>query len=240
VDFVIRITFGIALPLSLALVAFAPAQEAQRKPADGKKAAKKAIELDEAQETGAVAFAREHHPELAELLSQLKMSNRREYAQAIRELSNASTRLDRIKRQTPDRYDAALDAWKLDSRIKLLAAKSSMAEDPALEVELKDALKQRIELRLRELTAERDRLNARLKNLERQIQTIAANPAAAAEKDLDRIKASIQKDRQRQEQKKQQRAEKKAKKAAKDKARKPAKQAEKPKPAEKDKAKETK
>lgn len=191
----------------------------------GKKAGKPVAEkkqpaLSEADESAAMAFAREHHPELAELLTQLNTSNRAEYERAIRELSQTSLRLQRVKTQTPDRYDAALAAWKLDSRIRLLAARGSMSEDPAVEAELKAALKDRVALRLRELNAERDRLTGRLSKIEEQIKSIETNPEAAAERDLQRVKASIRKDArtdaQREKQKKKaSRAAKKAKAKAK-------------------------
>jgi hypothetical protein len=97
-----------------------------------------------------------------------------------------------------------------------------MSEDPAVEAELKTALKDRVALRLRELNAERDRLNSRLSRIGEQIKSIETNPDAAAERDLQRVKASIRKDaRQDAQREKQQKKAKRAAKKAKSRAKAP-------------------
>jgi hypothetical protein len=187
--------------LLLLSLAYSAADDAA-KPAAKDAGAKKTQAISKDQEAEALKFAREHHPELSELLEQLNKSNRPEYERAIRDLSQASARLERVQKQTPARYPAALESWKLDSRIRLLAARSSMTDDPALEAELKDAVKTRVEVRLQDLSAERDRLLERAKKLDEQIQAIKANPEKAAEDDLRRVNASIKKDSQKRPKKK--------------------------------------
>lgn len=213
--------------LTLLLLIFCAGIEAQDEPKQTPKGttpekpaapvAKKKSPVDEAQESAALAFAREHHPELADLLTQLSTNNRREYVRAVRELSLTATRLDNLKKTAPKRYPAALESWKLDSRIKLLAAKTSMSEDPAIEAELKAAIKSRIDLRLQELTSERDRLDSRLKKINSEIHSIETDPAKAAESDLQKVKASVTKEspQSKKQQKKEQRKAKRAAKAAK-------------------------
>jgi hypothetical protein len=172
---------------------------------------KKPAATSKADELAALQFARENHPELSKLLEQLGKSNPSEYKRAIRDLSQASTRLDRIKTQTPARYAGALESWKLDSRIRLLAARGAMTDDPALEAELKDAIKRRVELRLQDLSSERDRLSERVKKLDEQIEAIKADPDQAAENDLRRVKASIKKNAPKRTEKKPAQPAKKAK-----------------------------
>ena len=72
--------------------------------------------MNQQQKDAALTFAAENHPELAELLGQLKTDNPREYRRALRQISQARERLARLKTRAPERYDLALDAWKLDSR----------------------------------------------------------------------------------------------------------------------------
>ncbi len=52
-------------------------------------------------EAAALAFVREHHPELAELLARLKPMKLAEYQLAVRELAAVSKNLAAIKCETP-------------------------------------------------------------------------------------------------------------------------------------------
>ena len=73
-------------------------------------------------EAEALAFVREHHPELATVLEALKPRNPAEYRKAIGELSQVARTLAEVKARNPRRYELALDAWKAKSRVELLAA----------------------------------------------------------------------------------------------------------------------
>src|SRR5579883_918317 len=98
---------------------------AARKPA--------AAPLSPQREAEALAFAREHHPELAALIDKLRKDNRRQFDRALRELAQDRDRLVRLQKQAPAQYEFALAIWKLDSRAHLLAARMTMSQDPALE-----------------------------------------------------------------------------------------------------------
>ncbi|MCC7422123.1 MAG: hypothetical protein IT428_17735 [Planctomycetaceae bacterium] len=139
-------------------------------------------------EAAALAFARTHHPELAELLSNLKRGNPIEYQRAIKELSAAVERITRIQERNPERYDFVLNTWKLDSRIRLLTARLVMADNPAQEAELKALVLQRNEVKLRELKLEREKVAARLKNIERDIAELEKDQTGAVQRDLQEVR----------------------------------------------------
>jgi hypothetical protein len=172
-------------PTSKAAAASAPAKPARAKPAP----------LSAERESEALAFAREHHPELATLIEKLRKDNRRQFDQALRQLSQDRDRLVRLKKQSPPQYDLALAAWKLDSRAHLLAARMTLSQDPALEAELKQVLRDRVDVRLKQLKFERDRLQDRLTTVNKSIQKIEVDTKAIADADLQRIKRSIAKSR---------------------------------------------
>jgi len=153
--------------------------------------AKPPAPLSAEREAAALAFAREHHAELAALIEKLRRDNRRDYDRAIRELSQASERLTRLKKQSAEQYELSLAAWKLDSRTQLLAARMTVSQTPALEAELKQFLAERADVRLKEFKSERARLQDRLAKLNTSIQTLETDKNAVVDKDLLRIKRSV-------------------------------------------------
>jgi hypothetical protein len=184
----------------------APAKQAPARPAAAKPAPPP---LTAEREAEALAFAREHHPELATLIEKLRKDNRRQFDRALRQLVADRDRLVQLKKRVPAQYDLALAVWKLDSRAHLLAARMTMSQDPALEAELKNVLRDRVDVRLKQLQFERDRANARLKQLETErgrlqdrltvvnktIDKMQADKNAVADGELLRIKQSIAKNR---------------------------------------------
>ena len=77
---------------------------------------------DAEREAAALAFVRENHPELADLLEQLKAMKPDQYERAINELWQVSRTLANYKKNEKRRYQPALDVWKARSRAELLAA----------------------------------------------------------------------------------------------------------------------
>jgi hypothetical protein len=154
-----------------------------------------AAPLTPEREAEALAFAREHHPELAALIEKLRKDNRRQFDRALRELAQDRDRLVQLKKRVPGQYDLALAAWKLDSRAHLLAARMTMSQDPALEAELKQVLRDRVDVRLKQLESERGRLQDRLTVVNKTIDKIQADKNAVADGELQRIKGSIAKNR---------------------------------------------
>jgi hypothetical protein len=167
-----------------------PATDAQK---NVKSAAAPALSAD--REKAALDFAREHHPELSDLVQKLRTENRRAYDKAIRDLTVARDRLNRLKKVAPQQYVLALAAWKLDSRANLLAARMTMSQDPVLESDLKAVLRERVDVRLQELHAEQSRLEDRLGKVKSIIQTIETDRNAVAARDLQRFKQTVAKNR---------------------------------------------
>ena len=160
-----------------------------------KRNAEKAVLLTAAQQKFALDFATQHHPELARLIQQLRDSNPRQFASAVRDLFRSADRLERLRihdaRSNGNRYRISLDLWKLDSRIRLMAARSAMTNDPSRDAKLKELLRQRGQKRVELYTLERDRLQLRLDRLEELIKsTEERSKDEFIEKEFARLKGS--------------------------------------------------
>jgi len=168
-----------------------PDKAKQRKNA-AKKAAKKPVKNanspPEEQESAALALVAAHHPELLDLLQQLKTDNSKQYQRAIAELSRASQRLSDRQAKDPARYELELRAWKLDSQARLLAAKLTMDAKPELEEQLKAVLVEREDVAIAMLDMERNRLTDRLKQVERQLDNRREQHDARAQRAFDQLK----------------------------------------------------
>lgn len=147
--------------------------------------------LTPAREAAALTFCERHHPELTELLRQLKSMNRDQYAHAIHDLFRASERLARVQERSPDQYELELQVWKIDSRIRLLAARMTMSSNSALEQELEAALKERVSIRLELAKSERKRLSARAAELDRLTATLEKGRDSIAKSELNQIKKQV-------------------------------------------------
>lgn len=142
-------------------------------------------------EAAALAFARENHAELASLLDGLKRNAPKEYQAALIDLDRAVDRIGKLKDKSPDRYEFELADWKITSRIRLLAARLTMSSDPIVEVELRTALRERLDLRLAAQRAERDRLQSRVTKLDQQIEEMASKADATIEKQFLELRKTL-------------------------------------------------
>lgn len=157
-----------------------------------KSAAKPAVPtIPEDREATALAFARENHAELAALLEGLKRNAPREYRAALVDLDRAVERLAKIREKSVERYESELADWKITSRIRLLAARLTMSSDPTVELELRAALRERLDLRLAAQRTERDRLQGRVAKLDQQIDEMASRADATIEKQFQDLKKSL-------------------------------------------------
>ena len=150
--------------------------------------------LTSSRKAAALEFARQHHPELANLLKGLEKRNRRAYVRAMAQLYSTSERLARSKeRFSPERFELELEAWKLDSRIRLLAARVSLSrkKDVRLERELNQALAERIDVRVRQLRREKVRLLQRADKLDKTILSLDAERDKAAAQYLKRVNRGL-------------------------------------------------
>lgn len=156
-------------------------------------------------EAEALAFVREHHPELATVVEALEPKNPAEYRKAIGELSLVARALAPLRERNPKRYAVALADWKARSRVELLAAKlgSSPSEEKLSELRLaieakvdSDVARQRFELEQAEAAAKRarsalDRLEGhRDEIIEARLRALKPRKAAAKAKAKAQIKTA--------------------------------------------------
>ncbi len=151
------------------------------------KGAAKNPEMTAEREQAALDFVAEHHPKLAKLIAPLKDSNPREYQRAVKELFRTSERLAGIRTKDPARYELELDAWKLQSHVRLLAARMTMDDDPEIEQELRAMLRKKADNQLKLLQNERESLQARLKQVETQIEQKSKSPDDYVQQEYDRL-----------------------------------------------------
>ena len=159
-------------------------------PAEASKADNEPISLK--RETEAVAFAQQHHPQLAELLTRLKASHPEQYTKALRELDKTRSRLEKARETDADRYAILLREWQLDSRVRLLAARITMSTSEELETELRQVLTERHDVRLQLLTYDREKSKTRLQKVDEQIAEHVQNRETSIDREFDRIKKTAE------------------------------------------------
>lgn len=144
------------------------------------------------QEAVALAFAGEHHPELKTLVESLKTANPAGYKKAIHDLHKTSDRLGKINSdKTKSRYEHELALWKLDSRIRLTAARSAMKDTEELRTELKSLVEQRHTLQLQWLKSDKERTATRLAKLETELKAAEEKLPQAVDAEVDRLLKSV-------------------------------------------------
>lgn len=147
--------------------------------------------LTAAAEKRAIQFAQAHHPELAVLLAQLKEMDEEKYKTAILELSRTEERLVRLQEKMADRYVSDLELWKIDSRVRLLVARSVSGMEAETREQLKKLLKIRYEIRAQQLRQEQERLQSRLARLHEQLDEHENRRDLLAEQEVDRLLKSV-------------------------------------------------
>lgn len=143
-------------------------------------------------ETDAVAFAQQHLPQLADLLTRLRASHPEQYTKALRELDKTRTRLEKARETDADRYAILLREWQLDSRVRLLAARITMSTSEELESELRQVLTERHDVRLQLLTYDREKSKTRLQKMDEQITEHVQSRATSINREFDRIKKTAE------------------------------------------------
>lgn len=156
-----------------------------------KKPAAVVLPISPERETAAIEFAQQNHPELVPILQGLKKNGRKEYQAALADLDRTADRLTKLKEKSPERYEFQLAEWKISSRIRLLAAKLAMGEDPSVESELRAALRERVELRLNAQRTERDKLQKRVEKLDQTIGELASKTDSQIETQLQELKSTM-------------------------------------------------
>lgn len=161
------------------------AQAAKAKPGKAKPG-----QIDAKAEADVLEFVGEHHPELAELLAQLKDNHPKEYQKAVQDLSRVRQRLHSMKKNDDRRYELELSIWKAETRIQLLAARLQMGGNAELRDQLRTALNEQTDLRLALLEHEREQAKERVRRLEAQIKRLDNDRSQAVERQLQALTKS--------------------------------------------------
>ena len=123
-------------------------------------------------EAAALGFVALNHPDLVEVLNRLKASNHAEYEKALRQIHQTSEHLAKLSKDDPERHEAEMRLWKVDSRLQLLAARMSVNNASAANDELKQVVREEFEAKAELLALEHKRQTAQLKKLETEISRL--------------------------------------------------------------------
>ncbi len=145
------------------------------------------------QEVEVMQFLRQHHQELADLLSRLQVSHPADYNRAVRELSHTRERLGQFEKIDRSRYDLELQSWVIQSKVQLLVARLAMSDTEALRDELRHLLEEQFDLKVRLSQIERDKIADRLKKLDGQIERLTANRSEVLEREFLSLTKSSEK-----------------------------------------------
>jgi hypothetical protein len=146
-------------------------------------------------EAAALKFVGENHRELAALLKQLKANSPEEYKRAIRELFRTTEKLAQTKSTDVDRYDLDLEGWKIDSEIRLLAAKLTMGDDEELRGKLRKQFAKKNKLQVQRLELEKRRAEQRLKKIDENIEKLKRDQDQIADRQMTEILRTVRKER---------------------------------------------
>lgn len=151
----------------------------------GKAKSNAALTADQEQE--ALAFARNQHPELADLLVKLQEKNPKEFEKALQELHRAQQRLSRLAEQNPQRFPLELNLWKVDSRIRLVMGQMMLERDSE-EAELKALINERRNLKIELLKFDRSQAAEKVASLDRQLEQLQRDAESDTEKELAKVR----------------------------------------------------
>jgi DNA repair exonuclease SbcCD ATPase subunit len=142
-------------------------------------------------EAAVMTFVQRNHPELAELLTHLKVNQPREYERAIRDLHRVTERLAGVQERDLVLYELEAKAWTAQSRIQLLAARLRMGENEALRKELREALGAQVDAKLAVLKHQRSQTAERLAKMDSEISRLENSREQVIDKQLQTLRDSI-------------------------------------------------
>ncbi len=146
-------------------------------------------EITPEREAAALKFAELHHPELVQLLEALREIDQKQFHKAVEEIFRVSEKLARNKSRFPERYDLALKAWKLTSRLNLLVASLPMASDyEASMQDIKKAYTRKLEIQIQLLEMEEVAARKRLERIQESIASSKSDQQETIDKQLQRIR----------------------------------------------------
>jgi len=186
-------------PAKPAAVKAAPANAAKNSAKKSSKNAAKVGPISADREQELLQFVHEHHPELAELLDQLKPMNSAQYQAALKDLDRDVRRLEMVRKRGTSQSDVELNLWKSRSRIRLLAARLTTSADDELRSQLRAELQtlRKLELEVAQLdiTATQQNLEKqqrKLKQLERRVSALQGDADTWVDRKLAELERAHQ------------------------------------------------
>jgi hypothetical protein len=166
--------------------AVAPSEIPQQNQDSSPQASSAAQPLNGKTRNSLIRFVRKHHPELERLLNSLKAKRPEQYQAALRSLNQSVKALNNIKaKQSAQRYEQALEDWKLRSRIQLLSAQLSITDTPAKRKELSKLIARRLDNRINQVNGELEKSRDRVERLESIVSELRSNRDAEVERQLE-------------------------------------------------------
>lgn len=144
-------------------------------------------------------FVRNHHPELESILKKLRDGQRRKYNEAMKGLDQSVAKLEKVEERSPNRYEAALENWKLESRIKVAAARLKLNESKAAREKLESLISSLFDSTLRRLKEDRTNMAERLKKMDQRIAEMESDRSIIIQR---RIKSATRGAKKKKESKK--------------------------------------
>ena len=133
-------------------------------------------------------FVGEHHAELKGMLDQLEKKKPKSFRQAINGIHRSVGKIEAVKSRSPQRYEGALEQWKLNSRINVATVQLKLDDKPENRKTLEDLLGQLIDVQVDRFKEDRDQLLKRADELDQRISGIQAGKSQEIQK---RVNAAI-------------------------------------------------
>jgi len=146
-------------------------------------------------EAAALRFVGQHHGELSSLLQYLKTSSPEEYKRAVRELFRTSEKLAQTKSMDEERYQIELESWKIDSEIRLLAAKLTMGDSDDLRAKLRQQVARKNKMQIERLELEKRRAEQRIKKMDESIARLKKEQDQMIDRQMAELLRTVRKER---------------------------------------------
>jgi hypothetical protein len=127
------------------------------------------------QESQSIAFVRQHHPELVQLLQRLKDMNREEYESALKEILKVRRRLEALEKRDSELWAVDLDAWKIQSQIDLMLARAVVHDKDFERQSLRVLVEKKVTNQRKRLELEQKSLATRQKQVEESLARLQGN-----------------------------------------------------------------
>jgi hypothetical protein len=133
-------------------------------------------------------FVRDNLPELEKLMSVLNERKPDQFQRLLSSVNQSYQRLQAIKKSgNESQYANALESWKLDARIRMIATQLSFRDLPAARKRLTRLIGKQIDSRLKMMREEKARLEQRLTDLESNLSKLEAHRDSEVDRRLNSI-----------------------------------------------------